>query len=481
MGIEMEKLVLVVDDNANIQKLIQINLEFEGYKTVLAGNGKEALEKIKKQEPALIILDIQMPILDGWGVLSELKREHKTASIPVIVLTGKGDNQDRVRGLEFGVTDYITKPFNATRLLEVVHKTLQRKPDLPAVIQEKPPVIRIAIADRNGKSTEIMQILLGNSSVEVVGFSTDNERSASYYLAKQLKLNVTSDPYALCKLPNLDLLFESSPGIFDLSKVLKINPNLEVIRGKSTAFILKLIGEKESKEARTNALVKELHDSRKRIELLLSQVVIAEEAERKRIAAEVHDSLAQSLVSALVRVQTCQSMMQKNDSGIEQELESLRKMMADIIKESRQIIFNLRPSTLDDLGLIPTLEHYLKKFETETGIKTSISAERSDRQISAPVETALYRIVQESLNNVKKHAGATAVKVQFKTNHEKLSLIISDNGKGFNADALPNASLDGESVGILGIKERVALLGGELQIEAVEGQGCKVTIAIPLG
>lgn len=476
----MEKLILVVDDNPNIQKLIRINLEFEGYKTALAANGKEALDKIKKQPPSLVILDIQMPALDGWGVLSELKRERSTALIPVIVLTARGDNQDRVRGLEFGVTDYITKPFNATRLLDVVQKTLERK--IPEPVQpevEKQPVTRIAIVDRNGKATEMLQILLGNSQVEVAGFSTDNERSASYYLAKQLNLKVSGDPYELCKLPNLDLVIEAEPGLLDPSKALKINPQLEVIRGKSAAFILKLFGEKESKEMRSNALVKELHDSRKRVEMLLSQVVIAEEHERKRIAAEVHDTLAQSLVSALVRVQTCQSMMAKNEPGVEAELESLRKLMADIIKESRQIIFNLRPSTLDDLGLVPTIEHYLKKFETETGIRTSMAVEYVEQKLSPPVETALYRIVQESLNNIKKHAGATTIQVHLKTNNGKLSMVISDNGKGFDpASAAPVQN--GESVGILGMRERVDLLGGELKYDNLEGSGCRLSIQIPL-
>lgn len=619
-----------MDDSPHIVKLIQVNLEFEGYKTIGAFDGKEALEKVTRSKPNLIVLDILMPNLDGWDVLEALKKNPDTVNIPVIVLSAVGRNEDRRRGLELGVSDYVTKPFNAIRLLEAVDHTLHPSP-LPsaAVYQGAEQTTRVAITGGSKRALGILQTLLGNSRVKILGLATTDTEGGAAKLAKELKIFITDDPYALCRLPGIDLLIETEPRTLDLERVSQANPNLEVLRGYSTSFVWSLVEEKEASEDRARALVKELHlkikeinalyeaskvigsvveldsvlrfvldlmsefvnadhglllikqqekfllsvthgtgllagnvpvtlekaafrtgkpvklpkadsgipypvtvlvpigskehpvafvallfdrnteisendlgfldtlaaqakiaiekaklyadvtQSKNQIESLLSKVIYAQEEERKRIAAEIHDSIAQSLVGALTRVQMCQAILPKTSKEAQAELDELKKLILENIKEVRQLIFNLRPSTLDDLGLVPTLEHFLKKFEAESHIQTSMRVNISQEKLPPLIEATIYRIVQEALNNVKKHSGATEVALEIESSQDSLHLSISDNGSGFDPGKV-QPDLSGNSLGIIGMKERVALLGGHFKVNTLKGKGSQIGIQVPL-
>jgi signal transduction histidine kinase/ActR/RegA family two-component response regulator len=623
--------ILVVDDNPNIVKLIQVNLEFEGYSTVAAYDGKDALEKAEKVKPALLILDILMPQLNGWQVLEALKQNPQTASIPVIVLTAMGQKEDQKRGWELGVSDYITKPFNPMRLLEVVNRII-RPPLATSIITPSPvhPVTRVALVGGSHRATAILQTLLGNSRIQIVGVAVQHEEDPAAKLAGKLKIFTTTDPYALCRLPDVDLLIESEPHLLDLEKVRQTSPNLEVLRGYAAAFMWSLVEEKEASEERARDLVKELHtkikelnalheagktisstmnleeillfvlnvmgelvnaegggiyleengefllraskgniqlparsvhstatmifrskktlvvsgvaaeipgvqvvlvpfiakekdlgfcalifnrvveispgdltflstlasqagvaienaklyqdatESKRQIEALLSKLVYAQEEERKIISAEIHDTIAQSLVSAYTKVQTCQAMLGQSQEAVAIHLEELKKLLSESIKEIRQIIFNLRPSTLDDLGLIPTLEHYIKKFEAENKKQVLFSFAVPEEKLPPIVETYIYRIVQEALTNVKKHSNAQKVEIQLSAENGKLILKISDDGKGFNWDEVREQRKRGDSVGISGMMERATLLGGTLKIETMPGKGTQLFVEVPV-
>lgn len=489
------ELILVVDDSPHIVKLIEVNLDFEGYETLGAFDGEEALKLVKTRHPDLIILDILMPNLDGWSVLESLKKNPETASIPVIVLTAVGRTEDRRRGLELGVSDYVTKPFNAMRLIEAVKNTLHpvERAQAPSV-EKSQTITHVAIVGGSDRAHGILQTLLGNSHVQILGLATTDTQSPAVKLAREMKIPITGDPHKLFGLQGLDLIIETEPHMIDPTRVERANPNLEILRGYSTNFVWSLVEEKEASEQRARALVGELHrnvvekaklyddlqHSKTQIEALLSRVVNAQEEERKRVAAEIHDTIAQSLVGLLTRVQTCQSLLPKTSKKAQSALDELKTLALENIKEVRQIIFNLRPSTLDDLGLIPTIEHYLKKFETETKIKTSLTVHGLEGKLPPVLETAIYRVIQEAMTNVKKHAKADHVSLEILKRSGRLRLTISDNGAGFKPEKARGKSPDGDSVGILGMKERVALLGGTFEVHALEGKGSKIMIEVPL-
>lgn len=218
------------------------------------------------------------------------------------------------------------------------------------------------------------------------------------------------------------------------------------------------------------------------IEKLLGKVIQGQEDERKRLAAEIHDGVAQSLAGMLSHIQVCQALLSGGDTEkVCHELASIRTIIADSVREVRQIIFNLRPSSLDDLGLIPSIENYVKRFARDTGIEVTLDVEGAPaHRLPSTLETTIFRIVQESLTNIKKHARASTVRIRLATDGHQCSLRLADNGIGFKWLEVTDKFYRGESHGVEGMKERAALLGGTFRIQSREGEGTVVHVDIPV-
>ncbi len=211
------------------------------------------------------------------------------------------------------------------------------------------------------------------------------------------------------------------------------------------------------------------------------KIIEAQEEERKRVAREIHDGPAQSMSNIVIKAEICERLMDKDIEDARKELQNLKKVMRDSLQEVRKIIYNLRPMALDDLGLLPTLERYVISFKEETGIDVQLRSRAINEEIKPVISLAVFRIVQEALNNVLKHAQAKRVSILLELVNKKLNIIIADNGVGFNTEDVK--SIEPESTGGFGLfsmKERVALLEGEVDIVSQIGVGTKITIHIPL-
>jgi len=217
-----------------------------------------------------------------------------------------------------------------------------------------------------------------------------------------------------------------------------------------------------------------------RVEQLLSKVIVAQEEERKWIAGEIHDSIAQSMVGILTKVQTSQSLLTVSPEKVPGELEELRKIVAESVREVRQIIFNLRPTSLDDLGLVASLENLIKRIEREQAMEIELIVNERDRRVPPILETVAYRIVQEALNNVKKHSKAKKAWIELYFEPVKLSIKIVDNGLGFKWSEISQKFKDGESFGLFSMKERAQLVGGSVDISSNENKGTTVSVQIPI-
>ncbi|EPR13255.1 histidine kinase [Ruminiclostridium papyrosolvens C7] len=211
------------------------------------------------------------------------------------------------------------------------------------------------------------------------------------------------------------------------------------------------------------------------------KIIEAQEEERKRVAREIHDGPAQSMSNIVIKAEICERLLDKDIDEARKELQNLKKVMRDSLQEVRKIIYNLRPMALDDLGLLPTLERYVISFREETGIDVQLRSRAINEEIKPVISLAVFRIVQESLNNVLKHAQAKRVSILLEHVNQKLNIIIADNGVGFNTEDVK--IIEPESTGGFGLfsmKERVALLEGEVDIVSQVGVGTKITIHIPL-
>lgn len=219
-------------------------------------------------------------------------------------------------------------------------------------------------------------------------------------------------------------------------------------------------------------------ESAKNRQLLGLKIILAQEEERKRIAREIHDGPAQTLANLVLRTEIAERMAAKQDYDlIQMELADLKGQVRSGLEEIRKVIFNLRPMALDDLGLIPTLRKLAQDFEDKTKIHTLFEVTGKEIRLSSSMEAAIYRLLQEALSNVHKHAEASRVSIVLSYMNDKLQISVNDNGKGFKRK--PDND-DQAHYGIIGMYERVDLLEGTIDIQSEPGKGTGIKIQIPL-
>lgn len=220
-----------------------------------------------------------------------------------------------------------------------------------------------------------------------------------------------------------------------------------------------------------------LHASASQLQMLSRRVLAAQESERRRVAIELHDELGQVLTAIKINLQahgrfTGQSLAELNAENLAIVDEALRQV--------RRLALALRPSMLDDLGLVPALRWLAEQTEARSHLVVRFDATGLQSRLPAEVETACFRIVQESLTNIVRHAGAQQVDITLHQETAALVIAIEDDGRGFDVTAVRRQALAGGSMGVLGMQERATLIGGLLELESVVGQGCRVCLRCPL-
>ncbi|UZH07636.1 sensor histidine kinase [Heyndrickxia coagulans] len=207
------------------------------------------------------------------------------------------------------------------------------------------------------------------------------------------------------------------------------------------------------------------------------RVIEAQEEERKRISREIHDGPAQMLANMLLRSDLVEKVYHEN--GMEEaiaEMRTLKELVRDSLKEVRRIIYDLRPMALDDLGLIPTLKKYLSTIESYKGSPVITYRHLGEeRRLPTNYEIALFRLIQESVQNALKHAKATEIQVKSELRKNSFIATVKDNGVGFDIHSIREGAF-----GIVGMRERVSLLNGEISIHSKIGAGTLVIIQIPM-
>jgi two-component system sensor histidine kinase DegS len=205
-------------------------------------------------------------------------------------------------------------------------------------------------------------------------------------------------------------------------------------------------------------------------------IIRAQEEERKSIARDIHDGPAQAISNVVIRAEICKQLGIKEPELLE-ELEGLVATANNSLEDIRRIIFNLRPMHLDDLGLIYAVNKYCEDFEKRTGIRVLVEHSGCDRRFDDTHEISIYRIIQEILNNARKHSRADTIEISFNISPLVLEVRVKDNGIGFNPDEVDYT----KHFGLKGITERVNLMGGSINIESARGKGTSFYIEVPIG
>ena len=229
--------------------------------------------------------------------------------------------------------------------------------------------------------------------------------------------------------------------------------------------------------SRTDDLRREQESLRRQ---LLEKVIETQEEERRRIARELHDSTSQTLTSLMVGLRLMENTCP--DCQVVGQAQDLREIVARTLDEVHGLAAQLRPRLLDDLGLEAALERLIREWQARHKIPVDLFIHAGDNRLPGSVETAIFRIVQETLTNIARHAHATVVSVLVERRGGEVITVIEDNGVGFVADETGAGEPDGGQprLGILGIRERAELLGGRLTIESSPGQGTSVFVSLPL-
>ncbi|WP_205091509.1 sensor histidine kinase [Thalassobacillus pellis] len=207
------------------------------------------------------------------------------------------------------------------------------------------------------------------------------------------------------------------------------------------------------------------------------QIIEAQEEERRKLSREIHDGPAQMLANVMIRSDLVDRTFRER--GVEEALEeikSVKQMVKSALYEVRRIIYDLRPMALDDLGIIPTLKKYLNTVkEYNKGLEVKFTTIGRERRLDSKYEVALFRLVQEAVQNAVKHAEAEEVQVKVELKPSAAILVIKDNGKGFDTTVKKD-----KSFGLVGMRERIDMLEGELTIDSKIGKGTVLIIQIPL-
>jgi signal transduction histidine kinase len=210
---------------------------------------------------------------------------------------------------------------------------------------------------------------------------------------------------------------------------------------------------------------------------LLERLISAQEEERRRLARELHDEVGQAISSIMLDLAMAVDGLPPDATAARERLSQSRDLAAETLGELRKLIYDLRPEVLDQLGLIPALRSYAKSHLEARNIRTQLSFHGLKGRLPQATETTLFRVLQEAITNVIRHAGATAVAVQIVVKGSVLVASVEDNGKGFDVDTALRLP---ESWGLRGIRERAIAVGGKLSIESAPGTGTRVIFEIPL-
>ena len=231
-------------------------------------------------------------------------------------------------------------------------------------------------------------------------------------------------------------------------------------------------------ERHYSRLLEQSRYMQEQLRLLSRQLLLAQEEERKKISRELHDEIAQTLTGINIRLASLKSEAMVNTKGLQQKISSTQRLVEKSVDIVHRFARELRPTVLDDLGLIPALHSFMKSFARRTGVHAHLTAFAAVERLDAAKRTVLFRVAQEALTNVARHAQASRVDVIIQKLRDRVCMKIKDDGKSFDVERALHAN-GGKRLGLLGMRERLEMVGGKFVVESAPGKGTTVQAQIP--
>jgi len=512
--------ILVVDTDKN-SLLEKVKAAVGEYHQVESVPGVEkAIDLVKKRRFDLLITEMEAPNCAGLSLAEKVRRGDPAIAM---VLIGDYRSIDRAfHRLGPGPQSFVAQRFTASKLKRAVEDALERrrlirdnkrlkallplfdvcKTLMSEVDLEKLFNVILEIVWSETEADSVSLLLLDETQRELVVTAVlDPSRKGNNGKEKEKVgqgfagwVAKTAKPLMLTEETPIDHPLRSAMAEVGVSSVLclplmvkgKVIGVLKSSKRGSSPFtrsdleLLSILCGQAAIAIENGRLFSGVKTQQARVEHLLKQALLAQERERQRISLEIHDGAAQWMVAASYRVQAFGKVLAKSKfSQSAMEFFEVKDVIDQSIGELRRVIFDLQPPDLGELGLLGALRQNLQKFERDTGIDCSFRIDGTPRSLPRMVEIAVYRVVQEALANVRKHAQGTMVDVTLRFEIDNLCLEIRDNGEGFDLSAALNGSRSEQHLGLSGMKDRAETLGGTMNIETAEGVGTTIALTLP--
>ncbi len=232
--------------------------------------------------------------------------------------------------------------------------------------------------------------------------------------------------------------------------------------------------------AALNFLVNQLEERNLQLRALSKRAINAQEEERKRIARSLHDDTGQALSMLIIHLEQLQDRLPTDAAEIRKKLDASHQIATLALAELRNIVYGLRPTILDDLGLIPAIRWYARSHLEEAGIRLEFCIPENGLSLPPQLNSTLFRIAQEGINNVLRHSQAKSVRISLSDQDNEICLHIEDDGRGFDLIKTSEQALRLQRLGLLGIQERADLVGGKVTVDSLPGQGTSLQVNLPI-
>jgi signal transduction histidine kinase len=468
--------------------------------------GRECLARLKHAKYDAVLLDYRLPDMDGTDVLAEMAREE--IELPVVMVTGVGDEELVVKALRLGAADYVPKQSDYLETLPGVltgviadhrNKRKRGQPTLPARLRilyleyhemdvdltlhhfgVHAPHVTIQIAR---SCNEALERLSGEHDFDLV--LTDlrmPDRSALEFL-REARQRTTVPPFivitgkgdeaaaiAALKLGAYDYIVKRDDYLTQLPYAIEN----AIARFRLDRANARLKDELALRERAEQVLLQ----STERLQVLSRRLLEVQETERRHVALELHDEVGQLLTGLKINLELIRQAA--GEDPLAGRLQDSLEIVAMAQERVRKLSAELRPSILDDFGLEAALRWLADRQAKAANFKARLATDLAGRRVGPDLETVCFRVVQEALTNVARHARAQHVDIELRAGAAELQLVVRDDGVGFDVATAQRRARAGESLGLLGMEERVLLAGGRIEINSGPSEGATVRAIFPL-
>src|SRR6266508_642280 len=341
----------------------------------------------------------------------------------------------------------------------------------------EPRITNVAIIGAGAGGSALLTVLAPDPLVRIVGVAEIDPKAPGLRLAKRYGIPVTRNFRDLLRSEEVDLIIDVTCSAGVENALLELDRvGVAVIRGTSAKFMWQLI---EARVRANDEIKRHLKKFQELSRLYEKEASSAITGERSRIACEIHDGLVQTLAGINLKLDLCRELIFSDPTHSFELLSDAKAQLKTAIDESRQVIFNLRPLYFESMELVPALKNYLKTYETQYHTRTEFEASGDESALSPKAKIFLFRIVQEALSNVQKHAKADRIRVTLAVDADHIKAMIEDSGVGFDLEAVSQDPTKWQSFGLKGILERARLVGGTARVESRKGHGTRVFVDLP--